>query len=285
MQVCLVLDPSLVALAAALRRRLPQLSALRRAGSAIANRLDTGIDLLLRTDGALSPSDRAQLAGLAREAGLCRVAWAQGQEPPEVASQAEPATLTLAGATVSPPPGAFLQASPQGEAAIIAAVLAGLPAQRLARVIELFAGCGTLSFALAAHASVTAYEGDAAAVAALRRAVAGRPIQVHQRDLARQPLSPQELARAACVVLDPPFAGAAAQMPALAAAAVPRIVYVSCNPAALARDARVLHTAGYRLQQATPIDQFLWSAAVESVCVFSAMKPDRHTGTKPASIR
>jgi len=47
------------------------------------------------------------------------------------------------------------------------------------------------------------------------------------------------------------------------------IIYVSCNPAALTRDAAVLRAAGYALAMATPIDQFLWSAQVESVAVFT----------------
>jgi 23S rRNA (uracil1939-C5)-methyltransferase len=236
----------------------------------VANRLDTGIDLLLRTDGPLTAADGVILAAMAREAGLCRVAWALRDGPPEVAAQLEPATITLACAAVSPPPGAFLQASRAGEAAITAAVLAGLPENLLARVhiIELFAGCGTLTMALATRARVSAYEGDALSHAALQRAIAGRRIQAHHRDLARQPLSAKELS-ATVIVLDPPYAGAAAQMAAIATSGARRVIYVSCNPAALARDARPLQAAGYRLHAATPIDQFLWSSAVESVCVFA----------------
>ncbi len=278
LETCLVLEPALVSLIAALRRHLAGISALRRAGSAVANQLDSGIDLLLRTDGSLSASDRGKLSELAQAAGLCRVTWAQGDDIPEVASQTDPALLTLSGGVVRPPAGVFLQASRRGEAAIVEAVLAGLPERppARARVIELFAGCGTLSFALAGHARVTAYEGDAGAASSLGRAVVGRPIEVQQRDLARQPLSAKEFSGAAAVVLDPPFSGAAAQMPALANSGVSRIIYVSCNPAALARDARLLQTTGYELTLATPIDQFLWSAAVESVCVFSLGKSSRH---------
>jgi len=89
-----------------------------------------------------------------------------------------------------------------------------------------------------------------------------------QRDLARQPLSAKELSSAALVVLDPPYGGAAAQMPAIAASGVKQVIYVSCNPGALTKDAAILVNAGYTLMQATPIDQFLWSAQVECVAVF-----------------
>jgi 23S rRNA (uracil1939-C5)-methyltransferase len=176
---------------------------------------------------------------------------------------------------VRPPPGGFLQASAEGEAAIVEAVLAGLPEKLAgkARIAELYAGSGTLTFALAQRARVAAWEGDGPALAALKEAVnrgglAGR-VEAFARDLARGPLGEAELAGFAAVVLDPPHAGAAAQVARIAASAVKRVIYVSCNPAALGRDAAVLRGAGFRLLSAVPIDQFLWSARLESVCVFS----------------
>ena len=102
--------------------------------------------------------------------------------------------------------------------------------------------------------------------AANQAGLAGR-VEASQRDLARQPLMPAELARFAAVVLDPPHAGAAAQTAQIAAAKVPVVIYVSCNPSALARDARLLRDSGYRLLSASPIDQFLWSSRLEAVCV------------------
>ncbi len=269
MQACPVLDPRLFAAVTALREILPTLDALRRAGSALLNLLDTGPDLLLRTDAALTPGDRTRIAIWADAHAIPRVAWARGAGPPEIAAQHGPATIRFGPGQVAPPPGAFLQASPQGEAAIRAAVLAALPARLPPRapIIELYAGCGTLTFALAQRARVQAYEGDPAAIATLRRAAHPR-VNAHLRDLVRQPLQARELGAAAAVVLDPPWAGAGIQIAPLAAAAVPAIIYVSCNPAALTRDAAMLLAAGYRRQSIVPIDQFLWSARVEAVAVF-----------------
>ncbi len=271
---CHVIAPALLALFAPLRRALARLDALRRQGSAILNLLDTGPDLLLRTDGPLSTADRTRLAALAAEHGLVRVAWSRGLAPgalaAETACQLRPALVRFSGLTVAAPPGAFLQATPAGEQAIVAAVLACLPERPAARAhaIELYAGIGTISLALASRLRVQAFEADHAAVAALRAAAPPGRLTVTQRDLVRQPLSAKELAGAALVVLDPPYAGAPAQMATLAAAGVPRIAYVSCNPAALARDAAVLQAGGYSLERCTPVDQFLWSARVESVCCF-----------------
>ena len=270
LQSCVVLDPTLSALLAPLRAVLAPLSALRRSGSAIVNLLETGADLLLRTDADLTTADRTALTGFAAAHGLSRVAWARGSGGPEPVCILRPPAISLSSVTVFPPPGAFLQATPAAEAAIVAAVLAGLshamPAR--ARIVELFAGCGTLTFPLAARGRVIAFEADEATVASLRRAAAGRPIAVVARDLARQPLGAEELAGAAAVVLDPPYAGAAPQMAALAASRVPRIIYASCNPATLARDARGLRDGGYEVLAASPIDQFRWSAQLESVVVF-----------------
>lgn len=270
---CTVLDPRLVALLPALRVMARGLKALRREGSAVVNLLDTGPDLLLRTDSALAPEDRVTLAAFAAREGLPRIAWARRDGPAEVAAQLGPATIALSGGVVTPAPGAFLQASPEGEAAVIAAVLAALPAKLAGRgrIADLHAGLGTLSFPLAARGRVAAFESDAAAVAALSAAAgrSGLPLTATRRDLARQPLTVAELAPFAAVVLDPPFAGAPEQAGLLARSQVPVVVYVSCNPGALSRDARAFAAAGWQVAAATPVDQFVHSAQVEAVVAFT----------------
>ena len=277
MHACPILHPTLFALVQALRPVLKRLTGLRKHGSAIVNLLHSGPDLLLRTDAPLTAPDRILLATLAEAHGLPRISWqpaaARGEAPPiEPACLLRAATTSFAGVVTAIPPGAFLQASAEGEAAIVAAVLAALPPLAgKARIIELFAGVGSITHALGARGRVQAYEGDADAHAALHRA--GNPrVQAIRRDLARQPLQVAELKGAAAIVLDPPHGGALAQMPALAASGLP-IVYVSCNPAALARDGRTLTQAGYGVVSVAAIDQFLWSARVESVVAFR--KPRR----------
>ncbi len=270
LHACTVLHPALFALVEPLRDLLRRLQAVRREASIVANLLDSGVDLLLRTDAPLTLPDRMAIGAFARAHDLPRVAGAAGKDTPEPIILLRPPTTSFAGIAVTPPPGAFLQASASGEAGIVATVCAALPAK--GQVAELFAGCGTITFALARHARVSAWEGDPASAAALRdganhAGLAGR-VTVAQRDLARQPIPSKDLARFAAVVLDPPFAGAAAQTAEIAAAKVPVVVYVSCNPATLARDASALCLAGYRIEAAVPIDQFLWSARLESVTVF-----------------
>ena len=271
---CLVLHPSLMALIQPLRALLRSLQAVRREGSVVINLLDSGPDMLLRSDAALTLPDRTALTAFAALHGLTRVSHANAGDTPETVGLLRPATTVLSSISLRPPPGVFLQATKEGEHAIVEAVLRAMPGKITGktRVAELFAGCGTLTFALARMVRVAAFEGDTATSGALRQAVnqggmAGR-IEVSQRDLARQPLSAKELGAFAAVVLDPPHGGAAAQIGQLAASGVATVVYVSCNPATLSRDAVVLNRAGYKLASATAIDQFLWSARLESVCVF-----------------
>ena len=271
---CPVLEPSLFALITALRPVLLRLGCLRGKGSLVVNRFDSGPDLLLGTDAPPDSADRARLAAFAREMSVPRIAWRPlkgGGPSAETLCSLEPVHHVLSGVRIGPPPGAFLQASLQGERAILDAVLAALPAAmpRHARVVELFAGCGTLSFALAARFRLRAVEGQAQAVACLREGAHGLRLEAVQRDLARQPLLAGELGRAAAIVLDPPFAGAPAQLREIAGSGVPRVVMVSCNPRALEADGRLLHEAGYRLERLTVIDQFHWSSGVESVAAFS----------------
>jgi 23S rRNA (uracil1939-C5)-methyltransferase len=197
---------------------------------------------------------------------LARVCW--DGEP--VAMRRAP-WLPMGKARVVPPPGAFLQATAEGEAALVAAV--GQIVGDAARVLDLFAGCGTFALPLAERAQVVAVEGEAAMLAALGLAARGvpglRPVRTVARDLFRRPLLPVELAAADAVVIDPPRAGAEAQARELAASRVARIAAVSCNPASFARDARILIAGGYRLEWVQPIDQFLWTGHVELVAAFT----------------
>jgi 23S rRNA (uracil1939-C5)-methyltransferase len=197
---------------------------------------------------------------------LARLSW-----DGEVVFQSEPPVLAMGVARVSPPPGAFLQATPEGEAALLRAVLEATDGAR--RVADLFAGCGTFALPVAQRAEVHAVEGSSQMLAALdhgwRTALGLKRVSTETRDLFRRPLMPDELARFDAVVIDPPRAGAEAQIGQIAAAQLPRVAAVSCNPVTFARDARALVTAGYRLDWVQVVDQFRWSAHVELTACFT----------------
>jgi 23S rRNA (uracil1939-C5)-methyltransferase len=177
--------------------------------------------------------------------------------------------LRMGEVDVAVPPGAFVQATQQSEAAMRDLVAGALGKPK--RVADLFCGVGTFTFALARRARVLALDSDATAVAALaaaaRHARGLRPVEAKVRDLFREPLSARELQAFDTVVLDPPRAGAQRQAHELARSNVATVIMVSCDPGTLARDARILSDGGYAVAAVTPIDQFVYSAHVEAVAV------------------
>ncbi len=262
---CRVLTPAIVA-------GLPLLEEITALGGSRKGELtltvtDTPAGLDVAVTGGPAPAGAlmAALPGLATR-GLARLTWGD-----EVLAQQAPPALALGRARVVPPPGAFLQATAHGQAALVAAVRAAVGDAR--RVADLFAGCGTFALPLAQGAEVLAVEGDGAMLAALtagwRGAPGLRPVQVRTRDLFRAPLEGADLAGFDAVVIDPPRAGAAAQAAALAAAGPLRIASVSCNPATFARDAKLLVAGGYRLDWIAVVDQFRWSCHVELAAQFT----------------
>ncbi|MCB1475921.1 MAG: class I SAM-dependent RNA methyltransferase [Rhodobiaceae bacterium] len=184
-----------------------------------------------------------------------------------LALQFEPPTLDMAGIAVAPPPAAFVQASAEAEREM--ARLAGEWLADCTNVADLFSGMGALSLALARHSPVTAVDSDVLAVGALETALRGargiKPVRVLRRDLFRVPLQSSELAGFDGVLFDPPRAGAAAQATEIAASTIRRVVAISCNPATMARDIRILLDGGYRLRRIVPLDQFRHAAHVEAV--------------------
>lgn len=262
---CPVLLPRIEAALPALRELLAALLAQGEA-RVLVTACDNGLDVTI--DAARAGLRRMTPAiGQAAEAsGIIRITHAD--DP--VFSAAAP-KVTIAGAAVDLPPGAFLQASAEAEAAM--AAIGAETVGKARKIADLYSGLGAFSFALARKAAVTAVELDRrllAALAAGARSTQGlKPIRTLARDLAREPLSPTELNGFDAVLFDPPRAGAPAQARALAKSRVRTIVAVSCNPASFAKDARALIEGGYTLERLVPIDQFVYSAHIELVAAFS----------------
>nr|WP_294918130.1 class I SAM-dependent RNA methyltransferase [uncultured Neokomagataea sp.] len=271
MTACDVLVPELFELLTPLRDVLSGIGAITGRADLQINLLDTGPDLTLSTPAPLTTADRTKLAAFARKHTIRRIAWTPlGKREIETVAQSRAPYIRFGSAEVTPPPAAFLQASKESEKAIQDAVLAGLPAlNKKDIIVELYAGCGTLTLPMSDKGRVIAYEGDAEAAASLRTASGGRRIDAHMRDLVRQPLLPHDLKTARVVVLDPPYTGAGPQIEPLARSAVRDIIYVSCNPVALKKDLQTLHKAGFELISSTVVDQFLWSTEIETVVVLS----------------
>lgn len=263
---CLVARPGIVAARPALARLVALGGTRKGALRLTVTTGPAGLDVDVGGGRPLDRDLRPALAAEAEAADLARLAW----EGEPVAFR-RPPFQPMGAARVVPPPGAFLQATAEGEAALVAAVREAVGDAR--RVLDLFAGCGTFALPLAGAAGVHAVEGEAAMLDALaagwRGATGLRQVTTEARDLFRRPLAGPDLAGFDAVVIDPPRAGAEAQARALAASRIARVASVSCDAATFARDARILLDGGFRLDWVQPVDQFLWSGHVEIAARFS----------------
>ncbi len=264
---CILLRPALVALMPALEE-VTLIAASRKAevGLTVTETLH-GVELHIDTDKALTAELRVELAGFAQRHRLARLVWQDEQ-----VVMINPPQQRFGKALVTPPAGAFLQATAEGEAALLSAVrrIVGTAP----RVVDLFSGCGTFSLPLAETAEVHAVEGEAMMIAALDRGWRETPglkrLTTEVRDLFRRPLEPDELRAFAAAVIDPPRAGAEAQVSRIVTARIPTVAMVSCNPVTFARDAAALIAAGYHMGPITVVDQFRWSSHLELVAGFTA---------------
>jgi 23S rRNA (uracil1939-C5)-methyltransferase len=284
---CPVLCPELVAVLAPLRKLLIRLGQAqvapkkgkgkpkpgksghaKMAADIELTLVDQGVDLGIKGLTAEGLTLTEALLDFAREHALARLTL-DGGYGPDVVWEPEPVTVTLSGVAVSFPPGSFLQATADGEAVLVAAVQEWLG--DCTTVADLFSGLGTFTFALAGpDTKVLAAEAARDAHLACKAAADSRVLQVHclHRDLFRGPLLADELDKFAAVLLDPPRAGAREQVERIAESRVPRVVYISCNPASWAKDARTLVDAGFVLKELRPVGQFRWSTHVELASLF-----------------
>jgi 23S rRNA (uracil1939-C5)-methyltransferase len=265
MHECRILSPALFRLAPGLRDMMASRLKQGEKAEVYIVEADDGFDVSLqglRVDAHAI----AWAADWARRLGFARITAG-----PDLLAQRTQPTVTFGRARVRLPPGAFLQPTREGETLLARHVLSALGRSR--HVADLFCGIGTFALRVAEAAHVLAIDSDGQALEALSagaRATQGlKPVEVLVRDLMRRPLGAAELERFDTVILDPPRAGAAQQCRELAHAKIATIVYVSCNPASFARDARILVDGGWRNRNVIPVDQFLWSSHIELVASFS----------------
>ena len=261
MRECHILRPELFALVQPLRELLVGMLMPKRIADIQMTLIDGGADVAIKGVPAGRLAEVEQLTAFAMNNDLARLSVDRGLGP-DTLYEPNPASVTLSGSRVAFPAGSFLQATEDGEAELVACVqeaIAGAP-----KTADLFAGLGT--FALATGASYAA-EASRDAAASLKRAAPA--MNVEHRDLYRRPLDARELEPFDAIILDPPRAGSAEQIAALAGSTVRRIAYVSCNPATFGRDAKMLADGGHALEWVQPVGQFRWSTHVELAACFS----------------
>lgn len=266
MRECHILRPELFALVAPLRALIAQWGG-KQAVDVMLTLADQGVDCGLTGLALEGLGPTEALLDFAREQRLARLTLDRGYGA-GMLWEPEPVTVPLAGVRAGLPPGAFLQATADGEQQLITDARFCLEDTKL--IADLFSGLGTFAFALAGPAKVLAVEAarDAHLACKVAASSSGKPVHSLHRDLFRNPLQPDELNRFDAVLLDPPRAGAREQVAAIASSMLERVVYVSCNPSSWARDAKTLVDAGFRLVKLRPVGQFRWSTHVELTSLF-----------------
>ncbi|MGR3316714.1 class I SAM-dependent RNA methyltransferase [Roseovarius indicus] len=262
---CHLLHPRLMA-ALPLAEALAVAGASRKTPLRVAATLaEPGLDIAVTEGKPLDGPLRMALAELCQTHDLARLSW-----DGETIATRLPPEQRFDGIPVTPPAGAFLQATKDGEEALRTDVLDIV--KGATSVIDLFAGCGTFALPVACKAAVHAVEGDRAMTSALdtawRHAQGLKKVTSETRDLFRQPLQADELSGFGAAIIDPPRAGAEAQIAQIAQSDIPVVAHVSCNPVTFARDAATLVRHGYKLTHLRVIDQFRWSVHVELVAEF-----------------
>jgi len=269
---CLVTDKSLMELRTVLKTHLAPILKPGKTTDIFVQKIGGAYDVVITGDigkkHAPDMESRQALADLVNNTSVARVSW-RGNEKQRIETIVErtPLIAKFGALNIAMPPAAFMQPTPEGERALVNAVMAALPAK--GKFADLFSGCGTFSGPMLERGPVDAYESVGPATDAMIKSKGPLPLKVFQRDLFRNPLKRDEANRYDAIVFDPPRAGAQEQARAMASSKCRLLIGVSCNPATFARDARVLCEGGYRLQSVQIIDQFTWSHHVEIVGVFT----------------
>ena len=282
-KTCHVLPPHVAALLVPLRGLIMEMSAPDRFAQIEVCVGDVATVLVLRHLDALSEAETARLRVFAAEH---KIQWWLQSKGPDTVQPLEPGdehklayTLPEFGLRMPYRPTDFTQVNHQINRVLVSRALGLLEVQSSDRIVDMFCGLGNFTLPLATQcAEVIGVEGSAALTeraqqAALEAKISNASFQtlnlfeVDQHWL-------QSLGRVDRMLIDPPREGAYALVQALAAVPLverpQRIVYVSCNPATLARDAEVLvQEAGYRLLSAGVINMFPHTSHIESIAVFA----------------
>ncbi len=277
MQTCPVLVPQVGEQIAALRTLIAGLEAKSRIAQIQVAAGDNATVLVLRNLDPLSASDHATLRAYAERTGL--KIWLQPGNETTIAplSPADEVPLFYAlpayDLRMQFLPTDFLQVNAAVNEQMIAQALRLLDPQPGERILDLFCGLGNFTLPLArSGARITGVEGDAALVQRARdnAEANGLAVDFHIANLFEDDLeAPWLRDHWNALLLDPPRSGAEAIVQRIRRLNPQRIVYVSCDPSTLARDAGILKEQGYRLEEAGILDMFPHTTHVESMARFT----------------
>lgn len=277
LQQCVVLRPAITALLPSLRMLLAQILKLNAHLDIHVTELGNVLSVAFMGSELDDAQERAATEW-ALQQGVGSL-WAQNAKTgSRILLQQSPLIASYGDALVALPPGPFLQASNEAESAMLEFMRPFM--KGVTHYADLFCGSGLFALSFSTkNTHVTAADADGRALDALRAASRNRPqMKVETRNLFRDPYLASSFKAMQAIILDPPRAGAAAQIQEIAKSSAPLVIYVSCNPGSFAADAAKLQAGGYALKALKLFDQFLWSEHVELVSVFTRPAPlPRHS--------
>ena len=268
---CPVLVPALGALLPAVRECLSGLQSLRQLGHVELVQADNGPLMVLRHTAALPAADKEKLERFSQSHGLSLYLAPQSEILEQIRGEAP--WYTSDGLRLVFSPRDFIQVNDGVNQLMVHTALEWLDIQPQDRVLDLFCGMGNFTLPLAKRAAqVVGVEGVPALVAKGQENAALNALHnvtfFHENleeDVTRQAWAKHGFDK---VLLDPARAGAAGVMLHIIKLAPRRVVYVSCNPATLARDSDVLLQAGYTIQRLAMLDMFPHTGHLESMVLF-----------------
>ena len=281
---CVILAKPLLSLIEALRTDLLLFLEDGMTGELDITLCDRGCDIALHCDAPWPQKTLTALtAAAAANEAILRLSLIEKNQPATLLFVKEAPTITWQfpdGATrpktaLHPSPASFLQADSGAEAVMQKDVYLAL--KGATTIIDLFAGSGTLSAPLLFHApppaKLSAFDSVRDALQAYSHIADHHGLSMHLetqiRHLSDAPLTAKELEGIEAIIIDPPRSGAAAQMPALATSAIPKVMMISCNPHSFAKDAAILVEGGYHCEWARLIDQFALTSHCEIIAFFT----------------
>jgi 23S rRNA (uracil1939-C5)-methyltransferase len=268
---CPVLVPTLEALLSAVRDCLASLSAVRHLGHVELVQADNGPLMVLRHTAPLSAADKAKLEQFSHSHQLAL--WLAPQSDSIEHVSGELPWYSSDGLRLTFSPRDFIQVNDGVNQRMVETALAWLDVQPQDRVLDLFCGMGNFTLPLAKRAaSVVGVEGVPALVEKGQQNAEQNNLHnvtfFHENleeDVTQQAWAKNGFDK---ILLDPARAGAPGVMQHVVKLAPARVVYVSCNPATLARDSEVLLAAGYQIQRLAMLDMFPHTGHLESMVLF-----------------
>lgn len=270
-EMCPVLTPALASLLTPLKNVIDELASPRQVGHIELLESDDARCVVVRQLKPV-PQDQALWQAFAEQTGTL-FAFDNGAGVPETlpnlhySLKVEQQTLSLAFR-----PGDFFQVNREINQSLVSTVMDWLAPDANMRILDLFAGVGNFTLALATSgAQVHALEGRDTMVQRLMRNAEQNGLSNISAEVADL-TSVDVTGQVDAVVLDPPRDGARRVCESLANRQVARIAYVACDPATLARDVAILCGRGYRVTRAAVVDMFPQTAHLESVVLLEKVR-------------